>query len=167
MQENGLLPRDGLAGGIGGLKGKLISLLAQGKGVEESSQASSFLRREGALPVQLPPAATQDAAPSLSLVPPPPPPPPLRPLSAHILRETPLPSLAHRRPPSSPNTSTHAPYELDPDEEDAQSTPSLLPANQSPARRPFLNRCTLPFAPPHKAPPGADTLRRCCCRREA
>ena len=34
MQENGLLPRGGLVGGIGGLEGKLISRLVHVKGVE-------------------------------------------------------------------------------------------------------------------------------------
>ena len=34
MQENGHLPRGGLVGGIGGLKGKLISRLVHVKGVE-------------------------------------------------------------------------------------------------------------------------------------
>ena len=142
---------------------------------KESSQGSSFLRRKALSPStsrQRPRNAHHqepepDHPPSpvvvLSPPPPPPPPPPLRPLRAHPpLHPT---AISGSRIPRSPPYTTHAPYDSNPDKE-AQSAASLLLANHQPGGH-SSTAGHLPFAPPHKAPPGADTLLRCCYPREA
>lgn len=49
---------------------------------------------------------------------------------------------------------------------EAQPLPSLPPANHQPGGHSSTAK-RLPFARPHKAPPGAETQLRCCYQREA
>jgi hypothetical protein len=161
-----------------GEKGKLISLTlsqASHRSRVRVRVPSSFVRRKAVSPSSFPSTATQDTQDTHPAQPRSCPVQSLVHYHHHCTTAAPPSLRAHpplhptatsgsRIPRSPPLFTTHAPYELHRHTSAIHS--SLLLANHSPAAisQPPDH---LPFAPPHKAPPGAHTLLRCCYQREA